>query len=91
MKLSRILESEDIKRNIIICDRSHNEIQVNGIDEALTLPAELMDRRVVRYECSDNETYPIRITMAESMAGIHKYRPEYHKKRERTTKNEKRR
>lgn len=79
MKLSRILETEDIKRNIIIRDRNHNEIQVRGIDEALILPAELMDRRVVCYECSDHEAYPIRITVAGSMEGVRKYRADNQK------------
>lgn len=70
VKLSRILETEDVKRDIIIRDQKHNEIQVRGIDEALTLPVELMDRRVVRYEYSDHEAHPIRITVAGSMEGI---------------------
>lgn len=80
MKLSKILETEDIKRKIIIRDRNHNEIQVRGINEALTLPAELMDRRVVCYECSDHEAYPIRITIAGSMDGVRKYRTDIQKR-----------
>lgn len=78
MRLSRILETEDIKRSIIIRDRNNNEIRVRGVDEALTLPAELLGRRVVCYECSDNEAFPIRITVAESMEGIRKYKTAPH-------------
>lgn len=90
VKLSRILETEDMKKSIVIRDRSHNEIWVRGVDEALTLPAELMDQRVVSYECPDSEAYPIQITVAGSMEGIRKYRAD-NTKREWGNKNEKRR
>lgn len=87
MRLSRILETEDIKRNMVIQDQYHNEIRANSINEALTLPAELMDRRVVCYECSDNEMHPIRITLMGTIEEIRKYQP----RRGITKKNEKRR
>jgi len=73
MRVARLLESENQTREIVIRDRSHHEIHVKSINEALTLSAEMLNQNVLNYECPVNPVYPIRITVVGTMQNIKRH------------------